>query len=135
MAVRTAPRGAVATPFHETMSERDGKGAFEADIPANAVEEALQIVAKTGGEVTVVTIGSDEDEEIVQSNGYAVWKANRWRKGDRHPDGYQPTDAQHSRLRSGFPSVSPRGVEDLHGLSCHDDLPAAPNTTSCTVLP
>ncbi len=31
-----------------------------------AVEEALQIVAKVGGEVTVVTVGSDEDEEILR---------------------------------------------------------------------
>jgi len=31
-----------------------------------AVEEALQIVAKVGGSVTVVTVGSDEDEEILR---------------------------------------------------------------------
>src|SRR5690348_655854 len=31
-----------------------------------AVEEALQIVAKVGGNVTVVTVGSDEDEEILR---------------------------------------------------------------------
>jgi electron transfer flavoprotein beta subunit len=31
-----------------------------------AVEEALQIVAKMGGSVTVVTMGSDEDEEILR---------------------------------------------------------------------
>jgi electron transfer flavoprotein beta subunit len=31
-----------------------------------AVEEALQIVARTGGKVTVVTVGSDEDEEILR---------------------------------------------------------------------
>lgn len=31
-----------------------------------AVEEALQIVAKAGGNVTVVTIGSDEDEEVLR---------------------------------------------------------------------
>jgi electron transfer flavoprotein beta subunit len=31
-----------------------------------AVEEALQIVARTGGKVTVVTVGSEEDEEILR---------------------------------------------------------------------
>lgn len=31
-----------------------------------AVEEALQIVARTGGNVTVATVGSDEDEEILR---------------------------------------------------------------------
>ena len=31
-----------------------------------AVEEALQIVAKTGGNVTVATVGGDEDEEILR---------------------------------------------------------------------
>ena len=31
-----------------------------------AVEEALQIVARTGGKVTVATVGSDEDEEILR---------------------------------------------------------------------
>jgi electron transfer flavoprotein beta subunit len=31
-----------------------------------AVEEALQIVAKTGGGVSVVTVGSEEDEEILR---------------------------------------------------------------------
>lgn len=31
-----------------------------------AVEEALQITAKAGGEVTVVTVGSEEDEEVLR---------------------------------------------------------------------
>jgi electron transfer flavoprotein beta subunit len=31
-----------------------------------AVEEALQIVARTGGTVTVATVGTDEDEEILR---------------------------------------------------------------------
>jgi electron transfer flavoprotein beta subunit len=31
-----------------------------------AVEEALQIVAKSGGNVTVATVGSDQDEEILR---------------------------------------------------------------------
>jgi len=31
-----------------------------------AVEEALQIVAKSGGSVTVVTVGGDDDEEILR---------------------------------------------------------------------
>jgi electron transfer flavoprotein beta subunit len=31
-----------------------------------AVEEALQIVARTGGKVTVATVGSEEDEEILR---------------------------------------------------------------------
>jgi electron transfer flavoprotein beta subunit len=31
-----------------------------------AVEEALQIVARSGGNVTVATVGSDEDEEILR---------------------------------------------------------------------
>jgi len=32
----------------------------------NAVEEALQIVAKVGGNVTVATVGGDDDEEILR---------------------------------------------------------------------
>ena len=31
-----------------------------------AVEEALQIVSRTGGKVTVATVGTDEDEEILR---------------------------------------------------------------------
>jgi electron transfer flavoprotein beta subunit len=31
-----------------------------------AVEEALQIIARTGGTVTVVTVGDDDDEEILR---------------------------------------------------------------------
>src|ERR1035437_6594352 len=31
-----------------------------------AVEEALQITAKTGGTVTVVTVGAEDDEEILR---------------------------------------------------------------------
>jgi len=31
-----------------------------------AVEEALQIVSRTGGKVTVVTVGNDEDEEVLR---------------------------------------------------------------------
>jgi electron transfer flavoprotein beta subunit len=31
-----------------------------------AVEEALQIVAKVGGQVTVVTVGTEEDEEVLR---------------------------------------------------------------------
>src|ERR1035438_5452387 len=31
-----------------------------------AVEEALQIVARTGGNVTVVTVGGEEDEEVLR---------------------------------------------------------------------
>jgi electron transfer flavoprotein beta subunit len=31
-----------------------------------AVEEALQITAKVGGEVTVVTVGADDDEEVLR---------------------------------------------------------------------
>src|SRR6185437_12289421 len=31
-----------------------------------AVEEALQIVSRVGGKVTVVTVGDDEDEEILR---------------------------------------------------------------------
>src|SRR3954451_22047152 len=31
-----------------------------------AVEEALQIAARTGGNVTVVTVGGEEDEEILR---------------------------------------------------------------------
>jgi electron transfer flavoprotein beta subunit len=40
---------------------------YSVNEPDNyAVEEALQIVARTGGKVTVVTVGSDEDEEILR---------------------------------------------------------------------
>ena len=31
-----------------------------------AVEEALQITARVGGEVTVVTVGDDDDEEVLR---------------------------------------------------------------------
>jgi electron transfer flavoprotein beta subunit len=40
---------------------------YSVNEPDNyAVEEALQMVAKTGGNVTVVTIGGEEDEEILR---------------------------------------------------------------------
>ena len=40
---------------------------YSVNEPDNyAVEEALQMVQKAGGEVTVVTVGSDEDEEILR---------------------------------------------------------------------
>jgi electron transfer flavoprotein beta subunit len=40
---------------------------YSVNEPDNyAVEEALQIVQRAGGEVTVVTVGSDEDEEILR---------------------------------------------------------------------
>jgi electron transfer flavoprotein beta subunit len=40
---------------------------YSANEPDNyAVEEALQIVQRAGGEVTVVTVGTDEDEEILR---------------------------------------------------------------------
>jgi electron transfer flavoprotein beta subunit len=40
---------------------------YSVNEPDNyAVEEALQIVAKTGGNVTVVTVGGEEDEEILR---------------------------------------------------------------------
>jgi electron transfer flavoprotein beta subunit len=40
---------------------------YSVNEPDNyAVEEALQIAARVGGEVTVVTVGSDDDEEILR---------------------------------------------------------------------
>jgi electron transfer flavoprotein beta subunit len=40
---------------------------YSVNEPDNyAVEEALQIVAKTGGKVTVATVGSEDDEEILR---------------------------------------------------------------------
>jgi electron transfer flavoprotein beta subunit len=40
---------------------------YSVNEPDNyAVEEALQIVQRVGGEVTVVTVGTDEDEEILR---------------------------------------------------------------------
>jgi electron transfer flavoprotein beta subunit len=40
---------------------------YSVNEPDNyAVEEALQIVARTGGNVTVVTVGDDDDEEILR---------------------------------------------------------------------
>jgi electron transfer flavoprotein beta subunit len=40
---------------------------YSVNEPDNyAVEEALQIVGRVGGEVTVVTVGTDEDEEILR---------------------------------------------------------------------
>jgi electron transfer flavoprotein beta subunit len=40
---------------------------YSVNEPDNyAVEEALQIVARTGGNVTVATVGGDEDEEILR---------------------------------------------------------------------
>jgi electron transfer flavoprotein beta subunit len=40
---------------------------YSVNEPDNyAVEEALQIAARTGGKVTVVTVGGDEDEEVLR---------------------------------------------------------------------
>jgi electron transfer flavoprotein beta subunit len=40
---------------------------YSANEPDNyAVEEALQIAAKAGGNVTVVTVGTDDDEEVLR---------------------------------------------------------------------
>src|SRR5512144_2664873 len=40
---------------------------YSVNEPDNyAVEEALQIAGRVGGEVTVVTVGTDEDEEILR---------------------------------------------------------------------
>ncbi len=40
---------------------------YSVNEPDNyAVEEALQIVSRTGGEVTVVTVGGEDDEEILR---------------------------------------------------------------------
>ncbi len=40
---------------------------YSVNEPDNyAVEEALQIVARTGGTVTVVTVGGEDDEEILR---------------------------------------------------------------------
>jgi len=40
---------------------------YSVNEPDNyAVEEALQIVARTGGNVTVVTVGGEEDEEVLR---------------------------------------------------------------------
>jgi len=40
---------------------------YSVNEPDNyAVEEALQIVGRTGGNVTVVTVGSEEDEEVLR---------------------------------------------------------------------
>jgi electron transfer flavoprotein beta subunit len=44
-----------------------GELVYSVNEPDNyAVEEALQIVARTGGSVTVVTVGGEEDEEILR---------------------------------------------------------------------
>jgi electron transfer flavoprotein beta subunit len=46
--------------------ERDGM-VYSINEPDNyAVEEALQIVAKLGGSVTVATVGGDDDEEVLR---------------------------------------------------------------------
>jgi electron transfer flavoprotein beta subunit len=46
--------------------ERDGM-VYSINEPDNyAVEEALQIVAKLGGNVTVATVGGDDDEEVLR---------------------------------------------------------------------
>ena len=40
---------------------------YSVNEPDNyAVEEALQMVARTGGNVTVITVGGDEDEEVLR---------------------------------------------------------------------
>ncbi|HKU25456.1 MAG TPA: hypothetical protein VJQ54_08295, partial [Candidatus Sulfotelmatobacter sp.] len=40
---------------------------YSVNEPDNyAVEEALQIVARVGGNVTVVTVGSEDDEEVLR---------------------------------------------------------------------
>src|SRR6476661_7472828 len=46
--------------------ERD-ELAYSINEPDNyAVEEALQIVSRTGGTVSVVTVGEDDDEEVLR---------------------------------------------------------------------
>src|SRR5579872_3448317 len=46
--------------------ERDDR-VYSVNEPDNyAVEEALQIVERTGGSVTVVTVGGEEDEEVLR---------------------------------------------------------------------
>ena len=58
----------------ENEFELNGEGNLERDEfvysvnePDNyAVEEALQIVSRTGGNVTVVTVGGEEDEEVLR---------------------------------------------------------------------
>src|SRR5246500_1341335 len=46
--------------------ERDGL-VYSVNEPDNyAVEEALQIVGRTGGNVTVVTVGGEDDEEVLR---------------------------------------------------------------------
>ena len=63
-----------------------------------AVEEALQITARVGGNVTVVTIGGEDDEEILRREmAMGVQKAGlisdddvhwiRWPGHRNHPEG------------------------------------------------
>ncbi|HYW41553.1 MAG TPA: electron transfer flavoprotein subunit beta/FixA family protein [Bryobacteraceae bacterium] len=61
------------TSENEIQLDGDGKDIEREDLvysvnePDNyAVEEALQIIARTGGSVTVVTVGGEEDEEILR---------------------------------------------------------------------
>ena len=53
---------------------------YSVNEPDNyAVEEALQIVAKIGGNVTVVTVGGEDDEEILRREmamGAKSWRAD-----------------------------------------------------------
>ena len=59
---------------------------YSVNEPDNyAVEEALQIVTKTGGNVTVVTVGGEDDEEILRREmamGAQSWRAD-FRRGFR----------------------------------------------------
>ena len=73
MEILVCPRRVPDTSENEIELNRAGNDIERDDLvysinePDNyAVEEALQIVAKAGGNVTVATVGTDEDEEILR---------------------------------------------------------------------
>lgn len=73
MEILVCARRVPDTSENEIVLNHDGNDIVRDDLvysvnePDNyAVEEALQIVAREGGNVTVVTVGADEDEEILR---------------------------------------------------------------------
>ena len=76
---------------------------YSVNEPDNyAVEEALQIVARTGGNVTVVTVGGEEDEEILRRE--MAMGANR---------GVLISDDAFQRIRRQGHRGDPEGVREM----------------------
>src|SRR5579863_10042910 len=109
-----------------------------------AVEEALQIVARAGGTVTVVTVGSDEDEEVLRRE--MAMGANRGvlisDKAFNGSDGRGIATALKSFVQKGHYDLILTGVQADDGgaqvggmLAAMLDYPFASLVNSIEVLP